>query len=74
MTNSTLIETEVSLPKDELRPANGERCDSCGSRAYWAVQFEASELDFCNHHYNRFSQSFADNKVERIDWKDGYLV
>ena len=31
------------------------RCDSCGSQAYFRVYLEGGELDFCNHHFTKFA-------------------
>lgn len=70
---ATLPENIDLLAETPTRIANGERCDSCASRAYWEVGFESSPLDFCNHHYNRFIQKFSDKPVTRIDWEDGFF-
>ena len=31
------------------------RCDACGAQAYFRVYLEGGELDFCNHHFQKFS-------------------
>jgi len=70
---------DLATPVDELvetptRLSNQERCDSCDARAYWEIGFSSGPLNFCNHHFNRFSVKFADLPVTKIDWQDGFLA
>lgn len=37
-----------------------QRCDRCGAQARVMVMFEASELIFCNHHFDRHKIALAD--------------
>jgi len=63
-TASAVLEEQATTPTQEY---HGERCDAnCGARAYWLVSFDASELAFCNHHYNRFNAKFQDQKVVKL--------
>lgn len=29
-----------------------DRCDKCGSRAYFLTIFDSGELSFCSHHFH----------------------
>lgn len=40
----------VQTDTDTLTRA--DRCDRCGSQAYFKVEFISGELVFCNHHYS----------------------
>ena len=45
-------------PIDTPEPEPGDltaqdRCDRCGAQAYHRIEFTASELLFCAHHYRR---------------------
>jgi hypothetical protein len=46
--------------------SENERCDACNARAAWLVTFDASELAWCNHHYNRFLPKFDGKKVVKL--------
>ena len=49
---SALVE-EKEKPTYLLDATN--RCDACGAQAYFRVYLESGELDFCNHHFTKFS-------------------
>ena len=64
----------VDEPQDEtvepemwLLDAN-DRCDACGSQAYFRVYLEGGTLDFCNHHYQKFAPRL--NAIEIRDESD----
>ena len=69
-TSANVIDAiETGIPTQR---AAGERCDSCGHgaavKAVWLVFFGELPLAFCDHHYNRNAEKFADKKVIRLDW------
>ena len=47
-----------------------DRCDGCGSQAYYRVFLESGTLDFCNHHYNKFSPRLTEVMLDVIDESD----
>lgn len=57
-----------SLPRSSRSPHRGasldmdatQRCDRCGAQARVMVLMEASELCFCNHHFDRHKIALAD--------------
>lgn len=54
-------------PTLETKEYEGERCDAnCGAKAAWLVDFNGSELSWCNHHYNRFQAKFEGHRVVEI--------
>lgn len=70
MPTQTVLETsEVSIEIPERLYA-GERCDSCIQAAAWEVRMNAGELNFCNHHYNKWSHNFLDKPTVKIVYKD----
>lgn len=55
MTSSTLTTTPVAdvvVKTDTFSLTKHDRCDACGSQAYFKVVFPSNqELTFCNHHF-----------------------
>ena len=47
-----------------------DRCDGCGSQAYYRVFLESGTLDFCNHDYNKFSPRLTEVMLDVIDESD----
>lgn len=44
-----------------------ERCDGCGSQAYYLVSFKAGNLFFCRHHYLKHEEYFFDAAEDIVD-------
>ncbi len=44
-----------------------DRCDACPSEAYFRVFLEGGTLDFCNHHYNKFSPRLSKVMLDVVD-------
>lgn len=63
MSTVTLEQPTTTVP---TKVYEGERCDACGSHAYWLVYFPDSELAWCNHHYTRWQDKFADKYTVKI--------
>ena len=59
----------VKPPKEELEWLTArERCDQCGSQAYYLVIFgEGSELYFCYHHFRKNEDALFEVAEDIID-------
>ena len=44
-----------------------DRCDQCGSQAYFAVLLDAGELYFCRHHYLKNESALKEVAIDIID-------
>lgn len=62
---SALVE-EVEEETTYLLDAR-DRCDGCGAQAYYRVFLEGGSLDFCYHHYNKFSPRLTKVMLDVID-------
>ena len=47
-----------------------DRCDNCGAQAYFRCFFDRGTLDFCYHHYNKFSPKLTEVMLDVIDESD----
>ena len=54
--NETAIE-DVNIPDPFPPLTKADRCDRCGSQAYFRYLFEAGELLFCRHHQKKHKSS-----------------
>lgn len=65
------IETEVKkleTDSEELEwMTPTERCDGCGSQAYYRVSFNSGHLFFCRHHYLKHEEKFFDMAEDIVD-------
>lgn len=62
MTNTTTLtpaetsigsKADVTVSLDNFLLTNQDRCDACGSQAYFAVNFSGSQLLFCRHDFKK---------------------
>ena len=44
-----------------------DRCDSCGSQAYFMVIFERGDLIFCRHHFMKNEDALREHAYHIID-------
>ena len=44
-----------------------DRCDTCQAQAYYRCFFDGGTLDFCYHHYNKFSPRLTKVMLDVID-------
>ena len=44
-----------------------DRCDRCSAQALVLVRGVAGELQFCGHHYNKYSEKLSDFAYEIVD-------
>lgn len=44
-----------------------DRCDQCGSQAYFAAILDAGELYFCRHHYLKNENALREVATDIID-------
>jgi hypothetical protein len=47
-----------------------DRCDSCGSQAYFMVIFERGDLVFCRHHFMENEVALRVHSYHIIDQSD----
>lgn len=66
MSATGVIERDQVEATNSERPRRDERCDSCIQAARWEVQMTAGPLNFCQHHYSRWSESFVGRPVVRL--------
>ena len=59
------MEAEIQITEKVLN-AN-DRCDQCGSQAYFAVLLETGELYFCRHHYLKNESVLVELATDIID-------
>ena len=67
-----MIHTIVSQPNVTVTPELTERCDRCGAAAKVTTTIAGSELSFCGHHANRFSDHLV-AQAERIVVESGFV-
>ena len=65
MSEETIVEEETTYILDSR-----DRCDNCGAQAYYRVFLEGGTLDFCYHHYNKFSPKLTELMLDVIDESD----
>lgn len=46
---------------------SNDRCDQCGSQAYYLTIFDSGELYFCYHHFNKNEDSIREAAYYVID-------
>jgi hypothetical protein len=66
---SALVE-EVEEEETTYLLDTRDRCDGCGAQAYYRVFLEGGSLDFCYHHYNKFSPRLTEVMLDVIDESD----
>lgn len=54
MTVASVLSPVVSVPLTKQ-----DRCDRCSAQAALRVTFDAGELVFCGHHFNRHQQPLS---------------
>lgn len=64
--------TEPTEPVDETNEPEWvmdarDRCDACGSQAYYLVKLLEGELYFCRHHFLKHEETLTKISYEIID-------
>lgn len=51
--NTTTLTTHTSTAPTRTSLTAMDRCDRCGAQAYFVVNLNATELQFCKHHFDK---------------------
>ncbi len=62
---TTSLSTKVIQPFDN--------CDRCIAKAAYMVVFDAGDLYFCRHHFNKYQDSFMESALSIFDEDDVYV-
>lgn len=61
MTRQREVYTEPLTTEQEMnRLTAQDRCDACGSQAYFIAEKDGSKLLFCNHHFRKHEVPLED--------------